>query len=333
METLEVFKNNIREILEKYPKTILVKASLGDLNFKELEVTYDSIISILRFLLDTDLRFLKHDIINTLGSHIYSIKQVLIDIDNFKINLHDSINQHGNLINRFNSSTTEFIKYFSTWFPVIYLNSSSKIDDELIKKSHEDVNKIKDLKDLAEKLIDNIRNSSSQDAPIQFAHIFKAESDKYHKISQYWFWTTFTLFALTILFAYALLTNNLPFSTQLTLNSSAENTPVSLYHTIQFTSLKILLFFLLTSAIIWTGRIYKINKHLETVNLHRSNSLRTFQTFKAGSSDKQIQDFILMEAAKTIFSHVPTGFMPGDEQFNIPTQVIELIKNSSNKNL
>ncbi|WP_204348685.1 hypothetical protein, partial [Serratia marcescens] len=77
---------------------------------------------------------------------------------------------------------------------------------------------------------------------------------------------------------------------------------------------KFFLLSVLIGATIWFGRTYRALKHLETINRHRANSLRTFQAFVKAASTDQIRDSVLVEAARSIFMIAPTGYVEQDTQ-------------------
>ena len=54
--------------------------------------------------------------------------------------------------------------------------------------------------------------------------------------------------------------------------------------------------------------------HLYTVNKHRENSLKTFQSFVKSTEDKKIQDVILTQATKAIFEVGDSGYLSSKEK-------------------
>jgi hypothetical protein len=81
------------------------------------------------------------------------------------------------------------------------------------------------------------------------------------------------------------------------------------------------LFFLASQAV----KNYRTNRHLEVVNRHRATALLTFRTFVDSDKDEQTKSAILLEAARTIFSPVPTGYVhtPDDEP---DSRIYELVR-------
>ena len=65
----------------------------------------------------------------------------------------------------------------------------------------------------------------------------------------------------------------------------------------------------LFSATLWCGRICRALMHQVSVNRHRALSLQTFQAFSHAASDEGTKNAVLMEATRTVFGNVPTGFI------------------------
>lgn len=95
---------------------------------------------------------------------------------------------------------------------------------------------------------------------------------------------------------------------------------------IQIGLAKITVVFVLFFLISLFLKNYRTHRHLYVINKHRETSLRTFQTFvKGAGEDEQTKLHILMEAARTVFSPVSTGYMPSED--DSPTnRVVEILK-------
>ena len=79
---------------------------------------------------------------------------------------------------------------------------------------------------------------------------------------------------------------------------------------------------------------YTAEKHLEVVNRHRQNALRTFQAFHSAAGENQeTQDAVLIAATNAIFDANQTGYlstkMRGSESANPIPQVIKAVMPSS----
>ena len=97
--------------------------------------------------------------------------------------------------------------------------------------------------------------------------------------------------------------------------------------TIQFVAARIILFGVLSYALVSAVRIYRAEAHNQVVNAHRHHALRTFETFTAASSDDATRNAVLMQATQCIFSHRPSGFGQREDDAAPQSQVLELTRN------
>ena len=82
-------------------------------------------------------------------------------------------------------------------------------------------------------------------------------------------------------------------------------------------------------ALGFTFRQFTSSKHNETVNLHRENALRTFETFVSAAGDQEIKDAVLLEATRAIFAPQSSGFLRGGHEAESPSTIIEVIRRIS----
>lgn len=83
---------------------------------------------------------------------------------------------------------------------------------------------------------------------------------------------------------------------------------------------------LLAYGLGFSVRQHASSKHNETVNLHRQNALRTFETFVKATEDQETKDAVLLEATRSIFAAQPTGFLRTGRETESPSTIIEVIR-------
>lgn len=83
---------------------------------------------------------------------------------------------------------------------------------------------------------------------------------------------------------------------------------------------------LLAYGLGFSVRQYSSSKHNQTVNLHRQNALRTFETFVRATDDQATKDAVLLEATRSIFAGQPTGFLRGGHDSESPNTIIEVVR-------
>lgn len=102
---------------------------------------------------------------------------------------------------------------------------------------------------------------------------------------------------------------------------------VSPSQSIQVAIAKIAIFSFFFSSLIWTGRIYRSQKHNAVVNKHRQNALSTFETFAvAAGDDPQVKNAVLLQATQCIFSPQHTGYVAQESDTAGYPQVLEIVR-------
>ena len=99
---------------------------------------------------------------------------------------------------------------------------------------------------------------------------------------------------------------------------------------LQYTTTRVVILGLLFTGTIWCGRIYRTNKHQQSVNKHRANALQTFQAFVEATSDPAVRDAVLLETTRSIFAITASGYLDDiDKSPDTGSRVVEVIKAAS----
>lgn len=111
---------------------------------------------------------------------------------------------------------------------------------------------------------------------------------------------------------------------------TASQVPLEIPALLQYTTMKVVILGLLFTSTIWCGRMYKTNKHQQSVNKHRANALRTFQAFVEATNDPAIRDAVLLETTRSIFAITPSGYLGEiDKSPDTGSKIVEVIKTAS----
>ena len=73
---------------------------------------------------------------------------------------------------------------------------------------------------------------------------------------------------------------------------------------------------------------YNANMHLQTVNRHRENSLKSFQSFVESTDDAKIKDTVLIQATKAIFETGETGYISTKGNGITSMETIKIVSSS-----
>lgn len=152
----------------------------------------------------------------------------------------------------------------------------------------------------------------------QYESSYSADADKLNREAMCWGGGAI-IFALA---AIAMLLNH-PFPTQTELDSNHK-----LWHLVNYASFRLVVLGICATGIAWCGRMMRAARHLRALNTHRSNALRTFEAFVAAAEgDETVKKAIILEACKTIFGNLPSGYIdqPGGKEDD-PKGSIDLAK-------
>ena len=166
------------------------------------------------------------------------------------------------------------------------------------------------------RILDDVRKVAAEQGVSQQASYFKAEADKHAEQSVFWRKWTLLVAAGVGIFGVA----------SMFLHKWAWIAPTDAYSSVQFTTSKLLLFFILIFVLILCSRNFLANRHNEIVNRHRQNSLLTYKALVDAGSSPESRDIILNHAAASIYRLHDTGYTKGGEQSGpSSTSIVEML--------
>ncbi len=89
---------------------------------------------------------------------------------------------------------------------------------------------------------------------------------------------------------------------------------------------KFLIFSFFSGGFYQVLKNYKAQKHLQTLNQHRANCLRTFESFVAGEGDQKTKDAIRLQAARAIFEAGETGYVSNRGGISTAMETIRVLE-------
>lgn len=151
----------------------------------------------------------------------------------------------------------------------------------------------------ANNILQGIQKASGEAGFSAEANFFSEEANQQRKLSFRWLiFSALTVCLVGGLTVYVL--------TGIDVDAAAENLGVLVINNILSRLVPVSLGVLLLLLVV---KNYYAAKHLQTLNKHRENCLRTFQTFASATDDKQVRDVILTQAVRFIFDPGSTGFV------------------------
>lgn len=150
-------------------------------------------------------------------------------------------------------------------------------------------------------VLKSVRDVAAEAGVSQHAKYFDQEASAFKHQSKLWLIALVS--AALLLLVYALAGGALLDRFRL----SPASTQQTILDGVRLLSQRALVAFVLVFAVIWTARNYSAARHNEVVNLHRRNSLGSFETFVRSASDAATKNAVLMQATQSIFAPSKPG--------------------------
>jgi hypothetical protein len=176
--------------------------------------------------------------------------------------------------------------------------SSKKIQD-LLNQAKQDIDVIAQQRQQGEEILKAMREVSAVTGVSKFAAVFGDQAEIHRKSAKNWLWATIGSAVCIGGFLYWI------FSQLVQTIQSGVDFQVSL----QIFLAKILLLSFFSVVFYQIVKNYNANMHLQTLNRHRENSLKSFQSFVESTDNPSIKDAVLIQATKAIFEAGDTGYI------------------------
>ena len=326
-EQLDLFQHLVREITELNTPDLLSNSKWGALNFERARNDVEAVYGHAELLRELPLHLLPTSVMDQIHAIFDAIKATFSMIANFTIEQRNPqqvrdqiVEELGGLVDQLRDqmhSWVGYLNHFSTASRensekmTALIESANSHMDRVIAESEE---KSKEL----EAIISASREAVGQVGVGEYTQDFQKEAETQADASRNWLVAAGVFGILTV-------AATLFFLIYLPIPSGSD-----LAQIIQFGFTKLVILGLLVSTTLWCARIYRAKKHQETINSHRANALRTFQTFVEASDDRQIRDAVLLEATRSIFAITSSGYLgsespTGDSQ----SHIVEVVKSAA----
>jgi hypothetical protein len=172
---------------------------------------------------------------------------------------------------------------------------------------------------------------------VEHSKFFQQESLDHQKASTTWLMVTIFLTALAVGLGWLNYSHSLDALTAVISKApqndksqdSSKQTgqePATTALQIQLAVAKLIIFSVLFSAVVWTGKVYRAHRHNFVINRHRLNALSTFEAFAKATDDQQIKNAVLLQATQCIFGPQPTGYITGENESEGYPQILEIVR-------
>lgn len=321
---IKQLQNMIDACIEKPIDELVSNPNWGTINFEEARPEFEKFFSMLNHLKMLPVDLLPDQAINTIIEQCKPVYSIVEVIKKFAIEQANPLEQRNSLVAQLKPTVDSFYTHTHLWIPFLAyqrgdiqrniqeLNKTVAESSKLLTTAKADVKKKQGEID---QIITAAREASATVGVGHFTADFLAEAEGKRTNAESWLKATAWMAGLTLVTAGA----------SMFYHPSLEPSQL-----IQMTSSKLILLGLLFTATVWCGKLYKAAKHLEAVNKHRSNALKTFQAFTNAANDTAMKDAVLMETTKSIFALMPTGYLDGDgSHSDSGVKIIEVVKNGA----
>ncbi len=336
MATPEDRKKKIKEAKDLLERLSDIKASSlartedlsRDINFSDAVPYFEEMLDIVKQLNQRSIDRLAISHINQIVNSANSLNGFIERVMSFTLNQNTPADVCKSLINDIKSAYDGIMEPLTIplAFTATLATDYAKIEREAkgyhstMKKEADDfAEMLRKYKADAESALDAVREQAAEAGVATNAQIFLTDSANHSKSASSWLISTIVFAVVTLIVSIYLYVRSLDY------------VPSTAGEAIQYIFSKLILLSTLFFGIYWSSRNYRSSKHNETLNKHRANALMTFRAFVEGSSDQQVKEAILLQAAQAAFINRPTGYESQDKESQSINPVVEVLGKTLSK--
>ena len=323
--------NDLAKLLEILPEfeaisvEALKRTELGVFSFAEVFSALNGIHSFLKNL-STQQDILKDDayipqpLVDALKEKLKRFNQLAKQIKEFDVTAGDPTPRRQSLVNEINSFKTDVV---NSLHPLLVLVQLRQLDPSnytsglqtMQTEVQSILKKLKDKDEDAAKTLQKIKDISASSGAEAYSQVFSTQAETHKTASWWWFGASVFFFTVLVSYLLYLLSNGVPVSEDLV-------------HAVRDISLRVLSLIAIYFALSQSIKNYNVNKHLQVVNEHRQNSLKTFEAFLNAASTDDVRSAVLLQATKSIFDPGKTGYLQKESQTSYSFSIADVFKKS-----
>lgn len=321
----EIHDINLNILNYDLENDLIKRERLGaDLHFEVIKEQFIQIINIVSKVQQCDLQQVPFSALSNYKDAIGNIENNFQSIKAFKVGLNNPIPKRDSFITQIYNQIDNLIE---TATPILLVDLLRGTDFSLEKQQIEtvlsEINNEKEntIKELVETKIDlketleSAKRAAAQVGVAQHSIVFLEAAGFHSAESKKWRNSTIGILIGTGIAGLLFL---------VWMPTTDQGTP----YLIQFTITKLVVLAVLFYSLSICIKNYRAHKHNEILNKHRQNALRTFETFVKSSTDEQTKNAVLLQTTMSIFSNQQTGYSYSENDADMPSKVIEIIKSA-----
>lgn len=324
-ERVQQIQKEIEAIVSKRPEAYIEnKERWGEFNFSEVENEIRALYFLLVRLSKLPLIYIPH---GYQLEEIASCCQLFNKVENFNVGDTDIADKNA-LFEEIRNKLTQIFEQNGVFIPILAMFDPG--DRDAFDKAIETEKKAKEI---SENMTSYLSEAKSKVADVLEAIQGAAAeigvgkyADDFSKQARNFASAAFKWLVLTGIFA------TVTFGLALGFLFFPVDTPDSLEQVIQFSVSKVVTLGLFFGATVWCGRHFRALKHQESICLHRSNALATFQAFVQAANETSTKEAVLIETTRSIFALSATGFLGNSETSNGDNlKIVEMFRGMATK--
>lgn len=245
--------------------------------------------------------YLPEDHRRNIKSYLTRFREHVDKINNFNPAVGNPQSERDAIANQLKNTYKDLFEQFFPKLKLFVLEkefSSQKIQN-LVSEAQSKLENIEDQRKQGEDILKAMKEASAATGVSKFAEVFGLQAKSHIRSARYWLGVTILSAGGIGWFLYWIF-NKLV---------DAIQQGVAFEVSIQVFLAKILLLSFFSVVFYQIIRNYNANMHLYTLNRHRENSLKSFQSFVESTDDPKIKDVVLIQATKAIFDAGETGYV------------------------
>jgi hypothetical protein len=289
-----------------------------DINFEEIVPNFQVMLDFVRQLNERDLSRLPHAELAQLRTGLNSLRAHIQQVREFTLTQDSPVTQRNTICENVRNSYDKVVR--PLLLPLAFTSTQAADFAKLALEAQELHAKLREeaasfaaslqaMTSDAHLSLAAIKQQAADAGVSVHSQIYSEQADRHAATAKWWFAATIVATVATFVAAV------------LGLVLAVVYTPPDVPSALQYIVAKLIVISVLSFSVIWCSRNYRAEKHNETLNRHRANSLGTFRTFMEGAQDKATKEAILLFCANSAFGHRPSGYDKEDGG-EVPPQIV-----------
>lgn len=324
---VEELKNDLKTFANLDMESLIVRPEWGELNFETWRAEIEGAFLTVNSLLKLPLEKLAEKPLVQIQKVLNELTQAIGSINKFSVTKNDAQQARPQVAAKLQQSLQNIVGVASPW--IILYQSQGQQDIDIKKEAErfraeasialEEVKgQVRSKQEQADQLMSALQESVAASGAGVFSDEFKSRAKAAMK--QSWGWLVGAAISTSVTVALAF---------WLTGETWVKG-DASIPQLVQLVTSKLFILGVMLSATIWTSRMYRIIRHQEAIDSHRSNALGTMAAFvRSAEGDPELKSAVMMEVTRCIFSPTASGFIDGKEEHFSSPQIVEVVSQAS----